>query len=251
MSFDDLRGKTALVTGSSRGIGAGLADALEHAGARVLRHGPPAHAELVGPGSDVILADLSSEAGVETLSDAVKARVDRLDVLVNNAGVEIPQRLATLSERELRTVLDVNLVAPMLLARSLLPLLRASTGGSIVNITSIHDDVPVAGNLAYMSSKAGLAGATRTMALELAPLGIRVNCLAPGAIETDMAREAIETMGRDKFESWIPLGRVGTVDDVVAPLLFLASDASRYVTGTRLLVDGGYSLALLRYGLLE
>jgi glucose 1-dehydrogenase len=246
---DDLNGKTALVTGSTRGIGARLADSLELSGARVLRHGPVASADRMASDPDLILADLSSETGVEALAQAVKDRVDRLDVLVNNAGVELRQRLETLSEPTLRTVLNVNLVAPMLLARSLLPLLRAAGGGSIINVTSIHDDVPIAGNLAYMASKAGLAGATRTMALELAPLGIRVNALAPGAIETDMNRDVIEEMGREKFNSWIPLGRVGTVEDLVAPLLFLASDASRYVTGARLLVDGGYSLALARYGL--
>ena len=247
--FDNLTGKTALVTGSSRGIGAGFADALEAAGARVLRHGRVAPTGVRAADPDLILADLASDAGREALVRAVRARTDRLDVLVHNAGVEIAQRLSSLGEEALRTTLEVNLVAPMVLSRSLLPLLVAAGSASIINITSIHDDVPVAGNLGYMASKSALAGATRTMALELAGSGIRVNSLAPGAIETDMSREAIESMGRERFGSWIPLGRVGAIDDVVGPLLFLASDASRYVTGTRLLVDGGYSLALLRYGL--
>ncbi len=248
-AFADLAGKTALVTGSTRGIGAGLALALERAGVRVLRHGSPAHRGGPSDGEDLLLADLSTPAGVDHLAELVRARTDVLDVLVNNAGVELPERLDGLDAESLGRTLDVNLVAPLLLSRALLPLLRAARAAAVVNVTSIHDDVPYAGNVAYVASKAALEAATRTMALELAPEGIRVNTIAPGAIETDMNREVIDRMGRDDFSSWIPLGRVGEIDDLAAPLLFLASDASRYVTGARLLVDGGYSLNLLRYGL--
>jgi NAD(P)-dependent dehydrogenase (short-subunit alcohol dehydrogenase family) len=247
--FADLAGKTALITGSSRGIGAGLADALEAAGMRVLRHG--GHPRAADSGHETLYADLSTRDGVDHLAEAVGSITPVLDVLVNNAGVEIPSRLERLDAAELMRTLEVNLSAPLLLTRSLLPLLREANAASVVNVTSIHDDVPYAGNVAYVASKAGLEAATRTMALELAAEGIRVNSIAPGAIETDLNREVIDEMGREKFEEWIPLGRVGSIADLVAPLLFLASDSSRYITGTRLLVDGGYSLALLRYGLAE
>lgn len=243
--FDDLAGSTALVTGSSRGIGAGLADALEAAGVKVLRHG-----SAPTPGSpELIVADLASAEGVAALTDAVHERVDHLDLVVNNAGVELPSRLENMSDDSLRRTLDVNLTAPLLVTRSLLPLLRAGRGRSVVMVTSIHDAVPYSGNVAYVASKAGLEAATRTLALELASDRIRVNALAPGAIETELNREVIDEMGRDRFDSWIPLGRVGQIDDLVGALLFLASEASRYVSGARLLVDGGYSQALLRYGL--
>jgi NAD(P)-dependent dehydrogenase (short-subunit alcohol dehydrogenase family) len=246
--FGDLAGKTALVTGSSRGIGAGLADALEAAGMRVLRHGSGQR----GTGAvsaDTLIADLSEPGGAALLAAAARERTATLDVLVNNAGLEAPARLERLEPEALARALEVNLATPLHLTRLLLPLLRASRPASVVNITSIHDAVPCAGNIAYVASKAALEAAGRTMALELAADGIRVNSIAPGAIETDMNREVIETMGRAKFNEWIPLGRVGLVADLVAPLLFLASSASRYVTGARLPVDGGYSLALLRYGL--
>ncbi len=246
--FDDLAGRTALVTGSSRGIGAAMADALEAAGMRVLRHGTGASG---ADDEEMLVADLSTPEGCDLLVAQLTARTDRLDLLVNNAGVEEPSRLERLGSAQLRRTIDVNLAAPILLTRSLLPLLRSAPAPSVVNVTSIHDDVPYAGNLAYVASKAGLEAATRTMALELADEGIRVNTLAPGAIETDMNREVIDEIGRDSFRSWIPVGRVGTVDDLVGPLLFLASDASRYMTGARLLIDGGYSTALLRYGLAE
>lgn len=244
-TFPDLAGTTALVTGSSRGIGATLADALEAAGVTVLRHSSPAHSAAAG----MLVADLSTSAGVNELARLVAERTDRLDLLVNNAGVELSERLADLTDEALFRTLAVNLAAPIFLTRSLLPQLRAGRGKSVISITSIHDNVPYAGNIAYVASKAGLEAATRTMAVELARDGIRVNSIAPGAIETDINREVIEQMGRERFESWIPLGRVGEVDDLVGALLFLASEASRYMTGARLLVDGGYTQALLRYGL--
>lgn len=242
--YPELDGAVALVTGSTRGIGAGLADALAAAGVRVLRHGTTGTEE-----ADVLRADLSAESGVDELIRGVRDRTDRLDLLVNNAGLEMPAPVSTLSRESLRKTLDVNLVAPILLTGALLPLLRQGRQRSVVNITSIHDDVPYAGNAAYVASKAALEAATRTMSLELATEGIRVNSIAPGAIETDMNREVIDEMGRERFNSWIPLRRVGVIDDLAGALLYLASDASRYTTGARLLIDGGYSQALLRYSL--
>lgn len=248
--FPDLAGAIALVTGSTRGIGAGLAGALQAAGARVLRHGSPAHAgsATASPDADddLLVADLASEEGVVGLIRAVQERTDRLDILINNAGIELPGE--TGAEALLRT-LAVNLAAPVLLTRGLAPLLEAGGRGSVINVTSIHDSVAYAGNVAYVASKAGLEAAGRTLALELAGAGIRVNSIAPGAIETDINRDVIDAMGRDRFESWIPLGRVGAIDDLTGAVLYLASDASRYVTGSRLLIDGGYSQALLRYRL--
>ncbi|WP_431075547.1 SDR family NAD(P)-dependent oxidoreductase [Microbacterium phyllosphaerae] len=246
-SFPDLPGAVALVTGSTRGIGAGLAAALEAAGVRVLRHG--SGQSDVAAMEEVLRADLSDDAGVAQLARLVAERTDRLDLLVNNAGVEVPRALKDLDGDILRRTLDVNLAAPVLLTRALIPLLSSGRNRSVVNMTSIHDEVAYAGNIAYVASKAGLEAATRTMALELAVHGIRVNSIAPGAIETDMNREVIEQMGRHNFESWIPLKRVGAIDDLAGALLYLASDASRYVTGSRLVIDGGYSQALLRYGL--
>lgn len=243
-SFPDLRGKSALVTGSTRGIGATLADALVDAGMDVYRHGEAA-------AGDAIVGDLGTDEGIQAVAHAVKARVETLDVLVHNAGIEIPSPISHLDRRELQRTLDVNLVGPILLTRALLPLLQRSSAPSVVNVTSIHDSIPYAGNAAYVASKAGLEAATRTLSLELASAGIRVNAIAPGAIETDMNRPVLESIGRAQFDSWIPLGRVGRTDDLVGALLFLSSEASRYMTGARLPIDGGYSLNLVRYRLDE
>lgn len=196
----------------------------------------------------MLLADLSTQSGVEDLARAVSERVDSLDILVNNAGVELPGSFAELTGPAVRHTLGVNLVAPLLLTSALVPLLQASALRSVINITSIHDTVPYAGNVAYVASKAGLEAAGRTMARELATIGIRVNAVAPGAIETDINREVLGQMS-EEFRSWIPIGHVGEIADLIGAVLYLASSSSRYVTGTRLLVDGGYSQALLRYGL--
>jgi gluconate 5-dehydrogenase len=133
------------------------------------------------------------------------------------------------------------------LTQRLLPLLKAAPGASIINVTSIHDTVPYPGNFAYAMSKAALAMFTRSAALDLAPYGIRVNNLAPGAVATDLNREVIEAIGDEKFREWIPLGRVAQSDEMVGPAIFLASDAASYLTGATLYADGGYMQNLLRY----
>ena len=149
---------------------------------------------------------------------------------------------------ELEQLLRVDLVLPVELSRALLPNLQAGEQASIINVTSIHDTVPVASNGAYAMAKAALLMYTKTAAIEFALLGIRVNALAPGAIETDMNRELIDEIGRDKFEAWIPAGRVGTCDELIAPFVFLAGRGAGYTTGSRLCVDGGYEHHVIRYG---
>ncbi len=127
------------------------------------------------------------------------------------------------------------------------PPLKRSPAGSIINITSIHQTVPYPNNAAYSMSKAALAMFTKVAALELAPRHIRVNNFAPGAVETDINRDVLDAIGRDKFQEWIPLGRVAITREMIGPALFLASNASSYVTGTTLYADGGYRQNLVRY----
>jgi len=129
----------------------------------------------------------------------------------------------------------------------LLPYLQKSHHGAVINITSIHEQVPVSGNLAYCASKAALGMATRTLSLELARHGVRVNGIAPGAIETAMNAETIADVGRGLFEQWIPQGRLGVPNDVAQVAVFLASDAAAYIDGHTIVVDGGYSNHLVRY----
>ena len=134
-----------------------------------------------------------------------------------------------------------------MLTHLLLPLLKKSSGASVINITSVHETIPYPHNASYSMSKAALCMFTRVMALELAPHKIRVNNLAPGAVETDLNRDVLDRIGRDKFAEWIPLGRVATADEMIPPAVFLASDASKYITGTTLYAEGGYIHNLVRY----
>ncbi len=245
-----LVGKVALVTGSSGGIGKAIAAGFAAAGARVYLHGPSSEGELFASeiGGRFVQADFTDPAQVAYLAKTLRANEPRLDVLVNNAGIDRPAPLEELTPDILDHVLQVNLRAPVELTRLLLPLLKGSSAASVVNVTSIHETMPYPRNAAYCMAKAALAMFSKAITLELAPHGIRVNNLAPGAVETDINRAILDRIGRDAFAEWIPLGRVGQTSDMVGPALFLASDASRYVTGTTLVADGGYLQHLVREG---
>jgi len=245
-----LQGRTALVTGSTRGIGKAIATGFAEAGARVYIHGRDAAdgwRTATEIGGQFLRADLTQIEEVEHLAAELSAREDRLDVLVNNAGLEVDATLDRISPELLGRVMRVNFEAALQLTRLLLPLLRRSAFASVVNITSIHDHVPYYGNAAYTSSKAALAMFSKTIAVELGPEAIRVNTIAPGAVETDMNRSILDKVGRENFGRWIPLGRVGQPSEIVGPALFLASDAASYVSGATLVVDGAYSHHLVRY----
>ncbi len=247
----DLTGRRAFLTGSCRGIGAAIAVAFAEHGATVAVHdrddNETSRTWAAAHGFEFFAADLSDADQVRALADGVLADGKGLDILVNNAGVEFLATMGNLDPAAVSTQLMVNLEAPILLTNLLVGSLKRSPYGSIITITSIHADVPSYGNSVYCAAKAGLELFTRTIAIELGPYGVRANAIAPGAIETDINRFILDEIGRDNFAQWIPLGRVGQVDDIAHPALFLASDASRYVTGATLVVDGAYSQHLVRY----
>ncbi len=245
-----LQGKTALVTGSTRGIGRAIAAGFAAAGARVYVHGrDDAEGQRTADeiGAYFIRADLAQSNDVERIVAKLSAKEERLDVLVNNAGFGVEATLDGIGVLLLAKVMRVNFEAPVQLTRLLLPLLRKSVSASVINITSIHDQVAYYGNAAYCSSKAALAMFSKTIAVELGPEAIRVNTIAPGAVETDINRPILDELGRENFAQWIPLGRVAQPSEIVGPAIFLASDAASYVSGATLVVDGAYSHHLVRY----
>ncbi len=244
-----LDGKVALVTGSTSGIGKALAQGFAAAGARVWVHGRneaagEALAEQLG--ARFVAADLAHSEQVERLAETILNEETQLDVLVNNAGVEIIMPIEKMDMDKLDQIWRINVRAPFQLTHLLLPRLKQARG-SVINITSIHDTMPYPNNSAYSASKAALAMFSKTIAVELAPHGVRVNNFAPGAVETEINRDVIHEIGEDKFREWIPLGRVAQTEEMIGPALFLASDASSYVTGTTLYADGGYLQNLVRY----
>lgn len=237
-------GRIALITGGARGQGAAHAARLAAEGATVYIAdvlddiGAQTEQTLRDRGLDVsyVHLDVTSEAEWQALHDLIDARVGRLDVLVNNAGVI---HLAAIEEESLEAwerLLRINLTGAFLGLHTFIPLLRKGTGPAVVNTSSIFGPSGAPGNAAYAASKAGLLGLTRTAALELAPDGIRVNALVPGGVSTPL-NEA-EREGGVIPET--PMGRRAHVDELAAAVAYLASDDASFVTGTELVVDGGF-----------
>lgn len=244
-----LRGKTALITGSTRGIGQAIARGYVREGAKVILHGrdEKAGATLAEElGQFFFAADLADPREVDAFAQKVKGIAPCLDVLVNNAAFEVIMPFEQLDMSSVDRMWNVNLRSVLQLTHALLPELRAGSGASVVNVTSIHQFIPAPQNGIYSMTKAALGMLTAALSVELAPLGIRVNNFAPGAVQTDMNRELLEKMGKE-FAEWIPAGRVGTCEEMIGPAVFLASDESSYVTGSTLVADGAYTQNLLRY----
>jgi NAD(P)-dependent dehydrogenase (short-subunit alcohol dehydrogenase family) len=251
----DFAGCVALITGAARGIGLAVAQELHARGATLLlvdrdREQLDASAgRLRCPGRPDItcfVADLSERASIAALAAQVAATVPHLHILVNNAGVEVDLPFEQVTAEIFDQVLAVNLRAPLLLTQALVDLFPPE-GGSVVNISSIHAQFAFANAIPYACSKAGLVALTRNLALELAPRHIRVNAVCPGYIDTPMWDEWI-ALAPDPGElaartaALHPLGRRGVPHDVAQSVAFLAGDASPWVTGTTLVVDGGLTV---------
>ena len=189
-----------------------------------------------------VCADITDESACRELFQRARVDFGRLDVLINNAAIDIIEPFETVTLAHWRQVLDVNLTGAFLCARLASEVLEA--GGSIINITSIAASAAVAGLAAYSAAKAGLTQLTRVMALELAPRGLRVNAVAPGYLDNVMA--GADSVHRDpateaRIRTATPLGRRAQLSEIVGPVVFLASNAASYITGTTLVVDGGYT----------
>ncbi len=237
----DLRGRVALVTGANGGIGAAIARRLHEAGARVALHvhRGTAQAEALvaelGDGLAIVRGDVVDDAA-RVCADTVAA-FGRLDVLVNNAALQPVSALAEMDPAELHDVLRVNVEGVARLTQLAVPHLRRD-GGAVVNIASIEGLQPASGHSHYTASKAAVIAHTRAAALELGRLGIRVNAIAPGLIHRD-GLDAAWPEGVARWHAACPLGRLGQPEDVADAVLFLASPAARWISGTCLVVDGG------------
>lgn len=246
-----LTGRRAIVTGAATGIGRATAVRLAADGATVVVNfiGDRAPADEVvaeiGDGAAAIGADVSSEKQVATLFDeAERALGGHVDLLVNNAGVEAPFELADMPLEEWERVLSVNLTGPFLCSRELVRRLPEGRAPAvIVNVSSVHELIPWPRFAHYCASKGGLKLFGETIARELAPRGVRVAAVAPGAILTPINRELVEDPDkRREQEEQIPWGRLGEPDEIAAAIAWLAGPEAEYVTGTTLFVDGGMTL---------
>ena len=242
-----LKDKVALITGGSRGIGRAIATTLAAAGATVVVNykGNAAAADEVlqaiaaadGQAS-AIQADISQAAEVERLFKAVIERYGRLDILVNNAGITRDTLLLRMKEDDFDAVISTNLRGVFLCTKAALRPMGKARGGRIINITSVVGLMGNAGQANYAAAKAGIVGFTKSTAREMASRGITVNAVAPGYIETELTGVLSDQIKTAILEN-IPLGRMGTPQDVANLVCFLASDAAAYITGQTLTVDGG------------
>ena len=245
-----LDGKTALVTGGARGLGRTMATALAEAGADIALAGrskdscKQAAAEIAtatGRTARAFEVDVTRLSDVEKLADDVERECGKVDILVNNAGINIRGPIQQLTEADWDAVVDTNLKGPFLCARAFGPRMVSRGWGRVINLGSVLGVIALPGRAPYASSKAGVINLTRVLALEWAGTGVTANAICPGAFATEMNRSLLEDPVKYKeFVAQIPFGRWGELEELTGAVVFLASDASSYVTGTPLFVDGGW-----------
>jgi NAD(P)-dependent dehydrogenase (short-subunit alcohol dehydrogenase family) len=250
MSTRKLEGKAALITGASKGLGRAMALALAEAGARLalvsrnleLLNETAGAVRQLGAEAAVFAADVTDETQVLRLEKAVAGRFGKVQILVNNAGMNLRKPVTDFTLAEWRQVMDTNLNSVFLMCRSFVPQMRGQGYGRILNLTSIMSHVALPGRTAYAASKAGLLGFTRALALELAPEKITVNGISPGPVATEMNAPLIQDPElNQQFISRIPLGRWGKVEEIGHLAVYLCSEDAGFITGTDILIDGGWT----------
>jgi len=250
MSEKKLSGKAAVITGASKGLGKAMALALAEAGAKVAlvaRNREQLEAVAVecrrlGGEAHVFVADVTSEEQVKRLADNVAGPMGTIQILINNAGINIRKPVTDFTLTEWRTIIDTNLTSIFLLCRAFVPQMKGSGYGRIINMTSIMSHVALPHRSAYCASKAGLLGFTKALALELASEKITVNGISPGPFATEMNTPIIQNAEANaQFISKIPAGRWGQVDEIGKLALYLCSEDAGFITGTDLLIDGGWT----------
>jgi NAD(P)-dependent dehydrogenase (short-subunit alcohol dehydrogenase family) len=249
MSNTTLKGRNALITGASKGLGRAMAIALAQHGAHLVLvarskdklESVAKEAEEAGGTASVFAADITDETQVLQLEKDIAAQVGKVQILVNNAGMNLRKNITDYTLDEWRSVQDTNLTSVFLMCRSFVPHMKGSGYGRIINMTSIMAHVSLPQRTAYSSTKFALLGLTKALALELATEGITVVGISPGPFATEMNTPILENAELNaQFVSKIPVGRWGKVEEIGALAAFLCSDGAGFITGTDILIDGGW-----------
>lgn len=245
-----LQGRTALITGGSRGLGKAMALALAQAGVDLILlardeqklNDTAAEIRNLGRKAWIFVGDVTDEARVQSIAQSVASEIGTLQILVNNAGINIRKPVTHFTLQEWRKVMDTNVTSAFLMCRSFVPLMKGQGYGRILNLTSTMSHVSIAGRSAYSTSKTALLGLTRALALELAPDKITVNGISPGPFATEMNTVLMrDPVVNRQFMDKTPLGRWGKVEEVGALAVYLCSEAAGFITGTDILIDGGWT----------
>lgn len=245
-----MKNKNVLITGASRGIGKAIAIGFAKEGYNIginyhnnIKAAEETLEEVLkyNVDADIFKADVSNVSEVEKLAGSFIKRFGKIDILINNAGISYRNLLSDTSFDDWNKIINTNLSSAFYLSKALLPSFISSKSGSIINISSVWGEVGASCEVAYSASKAGLIGFTKALAKELAPSGIRVNCVSPGVIDTDM-NSSLTNNDMDLLKEEILLGRIGNPEDIANAVLFLASDKSKYITGVNISVNGGFSI---------
>lgn len=242
----DLTGKIALITGASGSLGASISKALHAHGATVALHGTRVEAlealkAELGERAHVFLCNLGDREARAGLVPAVLAELGQVDILVNNAGITRDGLAMRMQDDDWDAVVDINLNAPFELARACLRGMMKARQGRIIGITSVAGMVGNAGQANYAATKAGLVGMSKALAREVASRGITVNCVAPGLIDSAM-NDKLNDKQRETILTGVPVGRLGTPDEIAAAVVFLASQEAAYITGETIQINGGMAM---------